>query len=449
MNSIERRAALSLALIYATRMLGLFMILPVFALYAENLVAVTPLMIGLAIGIYGLTQALLQIPFGMLSDRFGRKPIIIFGLLLFALGSVLAAVSDSIYGVILGRALQGSGAIAAAVMALAADLTREQHRTKVMAIIGASIGAAFMLALVLGPLIDGWIGVPGIFWMTALLAGLAILVITFLIPTPQQAASNTSASVQKSDFWSVLTNGQLLRLDFGIFALHMVLTAIFVVMPVLLRDQYSIDPADHWQVYLGVLVISLMLMAPSIVVSERLRATKVFFLCAIALCGLSQFGLNNLPNNTMVFLGLLVLYFWGFNFLEASLPSMVSKISHAQNRGASMGVYSSSQFMGAFVGGVVAGLLIEKFSVEAVFMFAFVMFLIWFLVALGMQAPTHFESYTVELGRVDRMQAPAVARSLQALPGVAEATVIAEEGVAYLRIDSAKFEEQQLKKTLC
>ena len=445
MNSIERRAAISLALIYATRMLGLFMILPVFTLYAEQLVYVTPVLVGLAIGIYGLTQALLQIPFGIWSDRIGRKPVIIIGLLLFAAGSIIAAIADSIYGVIFGRALQGSGAIAAAVMALAADLTRDEHRTKVMAIIGASIGAAFMLALVIGPIVDTWVGVPGIFWLTAVFAGIGMLIVTLLIPTPQRAATHSAASVRQTEFVGVLRNGQLLRLDFGIFVLHMVLTAIFVVMPVILRDQYQIDPANHWQVYLGVLIVSLLLLAPSIIFSERLRLAKLFFLCAITLCALGQISMSSMPTNAMLFSIALIIYFWGFNFLEASLPTMVSKISNPQTRGAAMGVYSSSQFMGAFIGGVVAGFLVEKFDANAVFMFAFVMFLIWFLVALTMQAPTHYKSYTIELGQVEKNQALELARSLQSLPGVAEATVIADEGVAYLRIDGATFEEEKLK----
>ena len=445
MNSVERRAAASLALIYATRMLGLFMILPVFALYAERLVHVTPFLVGIAIGIYGLTQAVFQIPFGAWSDRIGRKPVIVIGLLIFAVGSAVAALADSIYGVIFGRALQGAGAIAAAIMALAADLTREEQRTKVMAIIGASIGASFMLALVIGPLIDLWIGVPGIFGITAIFAGVAILIVLFVIPTPTRSNSYSESILSSAAFSSALKNAQLLRLDFGIFILHMALTAVFVVVPTVLRDYYEIDPASHWQVYLIVLVISLALLVPTIIFSEKLKLTKPVFLMAIVLCTLGQLCMAWMHPNFIWFFVALVIYFWGFNFLEASLPTMVSKISNPRIKGTSMGVFSSSQFLGAFFGGAIAGLLLHEFDQNSVFMFAFIMFVAWFLVAFSMQVPSNYKSYTVDLGQVNRSQASELAKSLQTLPGVAEATVIAEEGVAYLRIDRDTFEEEKLK----
>ena len=444
MNSIERRAAVSLALIYATRMLGLFMILPVFALYAEELTHVTPFLVGVAIGIYGLTQAVFQIPFGAWSDRIGRKPVIIFGLLIFAFGSVVAAVADSIYGVIFGRALQGLGAIAAAVMALAADLTREEHRTKVMAIIGASIGASFMLALVIGPVFNSWVGVPGIFLITAVLAGLGILLVIG-IPTAQQSKGASNTIVSSEVFKSVLKNSQLLRLDFGVFILHMMITAVFVVVPLILRDFYGIDSTAHWQVYLAVLIISLLLMVPAIIFAEKLNLVKPFFLLAILLCGFGQLSMGFMHQNFTWFFVALVIYFWGFNYLEASLPTMVSKISNPQTKGASMGVFSSSQFFGAFCGGAIAGFLAQEFTQNSVFMFAFVMFLIWFLVAFSMHVPISYKSYTVKLGDVHNDQASAIAESLQQLPGVADATVIADEGIAYLRIDRETFKEEALK----
>lgn len=446
MNSLERRAAISLALVYATRMLGLFMILPVFALYADQLLHVTPLLVGIAIGIYGLTQAMLQIPFGAWSDKIGRKPVIITGLVIFAAGSILAALSDSIYGVIAGRALQGAGAIAAAIMALASDLTRDEHRTKVMAIIGASIGASFMLALVLGPVLNAWFGVKGIFWLTSLLAGVAVLIVAFVIPTPSKVVIDQAVGL--AGIKNALQNAQLLRLDLGVFILHMALTAIFVVVPLILRDQYKIEPVNHWQVYLGVLVASLVLLVPTIMLAEKYQLNKAFFLLAILVCGVGQLMMSSGQLSFLVFLLAMLAYFWGFNFLEASLPSMVSKFCSPQVKGVSMGVFSSSQFLGAFVGGASAGLLLTKFGENAVFLFASIMFLLWFLVAFSMQSPINYRSYSVDLGRMDGSRADQLATAFLDLPGVAEATVIAEEGVAYLRIDKDVFEEDKLK-TLC
>lgn len=445
MNPIERRAAISLALIYATRMLGLFMILPVFAIYAEQLIHVTPFLVGMAIGIYGLTQAIFQIPFGTWSDRIGRKPVIIFGLAIFILGSVVAALSESIYWVIFGRALQGMGAIASAIMALASDLTREEHRTKVMAIIGASIGMSFMLALVLGPLLQGWVGVPGIFWVTAILASLGVLVVAFLIPTPVSAYSDRS-QIDINRFKSVLGNNQLLRLDVGVFILHMALTSIFVVVPLMLRDQFSLAPAAHWQVYLAVLAASLVLLVPTIIFSEKLKQTKRVFRFSILLCGGALFVMSWIGQDFIVFFIAMTVFFWGFNFLEASMPSLVSKLSHPNNKGMSMGMFSSSQFLGAFFGGVSAGVLLENFDQNSVFLFALMMFFIWFLVALSMQTPEEHTSYTAELADLDISEAQQCASLLRALPGVYEATVIAEEKVAYLKINSHVFKEESIKE---
>ena len=446
MNPIERRAAIGLALIYATRMLGLFMILPVLAIYAEQLLHVTPFLVGLAIGIYGLTQAALQIPFGAWSDRIGRKPVIIAGLGLFMLGSVVAALSESIYGVILGRAVQGMGAIAAVIMALAADLSRATQRTKVMAVIGASIGMSFMLALVLGPLLQVWLGVPGIFWLTAILAGLGVPVVVFLIPAPASMCIH-NAEINLNRLKSVLGNKQLLRLDAGVFILHMALTAVFVVVPLMLRDQFLLAPARHWQVYLAVLAASLLLLAPTILFSERFKQTKRVFQVSILLCAVALLAMAWVSDSLILFLIMMVVFFWGFNFLEASLPALVSKVSHAGNKGMSMGVFSSSQFLGAFAGGAGAGLLLENFQQNSVFLFAVVMFFIWFAVALSMQAPEQRHTgYTARLTGLHGAQAQQCASLLRALPGVFEATVIAEENVAYLKINAQLFKEESIQQ---
>jgi len=443
MNSIERRAAISLALIYSTRMLGLFMILPVFVLYAETLADITPFLIGVAIGIYGLTQAIFQIPFGIWSDRIGRKPVIIFGLLLFALGSLIAALAVSIEWIIVGRAIQGTGAIAAAVMALAADLTREQHRTKVMAIIGASIGLSFMLALIMGPLLQAWFGVPGIFWLTAVLALFGILIVLFLVPNVQLPKIQSELSVGRRGLAIAINNSQLLRLDFGVFTLHMVLTAVFVVVPSLLKERFGLEMADHWQVYLAVMLVSIVLLIPSIVISEKKKKTKVALLGAILLCILSQLGLLQADLSFWSFMLAMVVFFWGFNLLEATLPSLVSKTCNPGNKGAAMGVFSSSQFLGAFAGGSASGVILQRYDASGVFLFAAIMLTLWFLVAFSMRKPDHRPSYSFSVGVMGTQQAAEVAQQLQDFEGVLDAAVIAEQGVAYLRIDKQRFIEQK------
>ncbi|WP_428634977.1 MFS transporter, partial [Sedimenticola sp.] len=351
LNSQERRASLSLAAIFALRMLGLFMILPVFAIYAEGLQGVTPVTVGLAISAYGFSQAILQIPFGLLSDRFGRKPVIAFGLLLFAAGSVVAALATTIEGVIAGRLLQGSGAIAAAVMALAADLTRDTVRTRVMASIGASIGFAFLIALVAGPLLAGWVGVSGIFWLTAVLALAGIGVLYLAVPAPVRESVHAESEPVPAMFGKVLRDGQLLRMDAGIFILHMVLTAVFVAVPLLLRDTTGLVPSHHGLFYLGVMVCAIAIMVPAIIVGERrglvlqlLRGAVLLLAVALLLIWSGREALWSVALA-------MVLFFAAFNILEASLPAIISRLAGPTVKGTAMGVYSSSQFLGAFVGG--------------------------------------------------------------------------------------------------
>ena len=314
-----------------------------------------------------------------------------------------------------------------------------------MAIIGASIGASFMVALVIGPLLEGWIGVPGIFWVTALLAGLGIAIVTLLIPTPIKVYQDSILGDHVT-LGMVLRDGQLLRLDIGVFILHMALTSIFVVVPIILRDQFSLAASDHWQVYLSVLTISLLLLVPTIILSEKLNFAKHAFLFAIILCGVGQLIMAWVGNGFVIFFIAMVLFFWGFNFLEASLPSLVSKLSNPSSKGVSMGAFSSSQFLGAFCGGVVAGLIAQNFEQNAVFLFAFVMFLIWFLVALSMRTPVGYKSYTVNLGTLQSSQVDQVMTDLQEFTGVAEVTLIAEKGVAYLRVNKDQFDEDAVNK---
>ncbi len=366
----------ALASILSMRMLGLFMIFPIFSLYAQQLPNITPLLIGLAIGIYGLTQAILQIPFGMLSDRIGRKPIIYFGLLIFAIGSVVAALSSSITGIIIGRALQGSGAIASTILALTADLSTEEDRTKAMATLGISIGMSFIVALILGPIIYNWIGMSGIFWLTAALAISAIVILYYWVPEPIDCNSTI-----KTSFKTVLKNTQLLRLDIGIFLLHFSLTALFVVLPISLATQ--VDAV--WQVYIPVLSLSVVVMVPCIILAEKYNHMKLVFLTAIAILALSQLGFSYLHTNFIGIVIMLFLFFTAFNILEATLPSLISKITPVDSKGTAMGVYSTAQFLGAFMGGISGGFLHQYYGIQTTFIICALLILIWLIFALTMK----------------------------------------------------------------
>lgn len=444
MNPQESRTAFSLAGIYALRMLGLFLILPVFALYAEHLQGVTPMLVGLAIGAYGLTQALLQIPFGMLSDRIGRKPVILGGLLLFAIGSVVAAMSDSIWGVIMGRALQGSGAIAAAVMALAADLSREEHRTKVMAVIGMSIGLAFILALILGPLLNGLIGVPGIFWLTSILAILGMGIVLFFVPTPESTHVHCDAGTVPAKFGRVLSNANLLRLDLGIFVLHLIITSVFLAVPLALRDLVGMESDSHWMVYLPVLLVSILFMVPFIVVAEKRNKMKQVFLGAVLALMLALSGLY-LWHASFTGLAIsLLLFFTAFNLLESILPSIVSKVAPVTSKGTALGVYSTSQFAGAFVGGVTGGWIHGEFGLAGVFLFGVAAALIWLLVASTMDPPANLANHMLRVGERDEAQGWALRGELAKIAGVVEVEVVAAEGVAYLKVDKTLVDFVQL-----
>ncbi|MCZ6470978.1 MAG: MFS transporter, partial [Gammaproteobacteria bacterium] len=392
----EKRAAFSLALIYAFRMLGLFMILPVFSLYANNFDGVTPLLTGLAIGIYGLTQGLFQLPFGFLSDRFGRKKIIVLGLLIFAIGSIVAAEADSIYQVIGGRALQGLGAIAAVVMALAADLTREEVRLRVMAFIGMSIGLSFMISMVMGPLLAARYGLSLLFWITAGLALAGIAVVIFITPQPRTQGFHRDTQLSLADVGQILKSTELQRLDLGIFVLHLVLSATFVVFPLVLRDSLSVAEALHWQIYLPVFVLSVLGMVPLIIVAEKFRKTKSMFLLGIAIVLIAELGLAGATAYEWVF-AMLVLFFTGFNFLEASLPTLVARIAPADMKGTAMGLFSSAQFLGAFSGGVIGGLLLASPSYSYGFLVLAGLLLVWWIVAVFMETPQPVASRVVSL----------------------------------------------------
>ena len=436
----ERQAAISLAMIYAFRMLGLFMILPVFALYAEDLPGATPLMMGLAIGIYGLTQAVLQIPFGMWSDRIGRKPVIFIGLLIFAVGSLVAGSATTIEGIIIGRAIQGGGAIASALMALAADLSREEHRTKMMAIIGASIGVAFASSMVLGPLVNSLVGISGIFYGTAVLALVGIAILYILVPTPVSSHFHRDAEVEPESLYTVLKNTQLLRLDAGIFILHFVLMCLFLVLPLVLKDEMAMDIGDHWKVYLSVFAMSLVIMVPFIILAERKHAMKDVFNVAIVGLMIAALLFLNVQTFWLTILAL-VIFFTGFNLLEASLPSLISKTASATQKGTAMGVYSSSQFLGTFAGGAVGGYAHQEWGMQGVYLTVLVILGLWSMLAMTMKKPGNLSTYLINVNDVNVEQ-------LLAVNGVVEAFLVKEDHrpghVAYLKVKKRILDEEKL-----
>ncbi len=442
MTATELRASFALAGIFGLRMLGMFIILPVFALYAEQLRGGNDhTLIGLALGAYGLTQALLQIPFGRLADRWGRKPTIYLGLVIFAAGSLVAAFAQSIYMVILGRVIQGAGAISAAVLALLADLTREESRTKAMAIIGLTIGATFSLSMIFGPVLSRVIGVPGIFVMTGVAALLAVAVVRWLVPNAARAVAQSNERGVRS-MLSVFADGELARLNLGIFVLHAVLMALFVVVPFSLRAG-GMPSGEHWKVYLGVMVAAALLMAPPILIAERTGRHKQVFLGAIAGLLAAQAGLAY--SSTWVGIaGSLLLFFAGFNYLEASLPALISRAAPVEAKGLALGVYSSVQFLGTFVGATAGGFISQHLGALWVFGFCAAMSVVWLAVAIGMRAPDANGTRTYNVPRMDASRADGLSRRLAGVPGVREAMVLAAEGVAYLKVDSARFDEQRV-----
>lgn len=444
MTSSEKRATWSLAGIYALRMLGLFMILPVLSLFAEQLEGSTPALIGLAMGIYGLPQVLLQIPFGLLSDRYGRKKIIIIGLLLFLIGSVIAALSTTIYGVLIGRAFQGAGAVSAVIMALVADSTQEVHRTKAMAIIGISIGASFGVGIIAGPVISGFGGVQGVFAVTAVLTALAILAIIFIVPDPQQSKLRRDAEVVPEEMMQVLKNPDLLRLNYGIFTLHLILMAIFVVVPTLMR-QAGLIAGHEWQVYLPVFVISMAFAVPFVVLAEKKRKMKPVFLGAIAVLMIAELGLSAADQNLVGIIGFLWLFFCGFNLLEATLPSLISKTAPADLKGTAMGAYSSSQFMGLFMGGAVGGWFNGRFGSTAVFLFCAAAALSWLLVSCWMKSPRYAVNMLIALEQLSEADANEFVAEIVKISGVEEITLHYEEALVYLKVDNRQLDKDRLQ----
>jgi len=386
MSPSEIKSSALLASIYSLRMLGIFLILPIFSIYASELSGrPTEFQIGLAFGIYGLTQAILQIPFGMTSDRFGRKPVIYFGLLLFIIGSFIAGISEQIEGVIIGRAIQGSGAISAVLTAFLSDLTSDKSRTKGMAIIGVSIGLTFALSLVISPILNELIGVPGIFLLMGILAFIALGVVRFFIHEPLNKKKIKSGNTD--DIKSILKNFDLNRLNFGIFTLHASQISMFMAIPFYLINQGEISLNQHWSIYLPVLVISFIFIVPMIIISEKKNKVKESFIFSIALLFVTQFLFIYFSNGIVGIIMALIFYFIGFNYLEVSLPSLVSKLAPIQSRGLALGVYNTSQSLGIFVGGSFGGLIANFYGYQGTFLFCSLLIMIWLILSISMKMP--------------------------------------------------------------
>lgn len=445
MDRQEFRAAASLAAVFSVRMLGLFMIYPVFAAYARHLEGSTPYKIGLALGIYGLGQGLLQIPFGIVSDWIGRKKVIAFGLLLFAAGSAIAALSTTIDGVIWGRALQGAGAVGSVILALVADLTSEEHRTAAMALVGLTIGGSFMIALVTGPLAAGVMGVSGIFWLMAGLAFIGIAITAFAVPSPRKLKIHRDAETVPLLLGAVLKNKDLLRLDFGVFALHAMLTASFLVVPGILHETLGVTGRNQWTIYLPVLIASVAIMLPAIVVAEKYRQMKPVFVGAVAALAASQAFLFYGAHNTIAVLAAITMFFAGFNVMEASLPSLITKTAPPDAKGTATGIYSSAQFLGIFIGGVLGGSALQEAGTTGVFVLTGAIALLWLALAATMRQPSYLTTRLVRIGDSHAFDAETLAAKLRHVPGVADAVVIAEDRLAYLKIDSKIFDEEMVE----
>ena len=443
MSPAELRASIGLAGIFGLRLLGMFIILPVFAIYAEHLPGGRNLtLVGIALGAYGLTQAILQIPYGWWSDRYGRKPIIYIGLAIFALGSFVAAAASTIHLIIVGRILQGAGAISGAVIALSADLTREEHRTKAMAMIGSTIGVAFALSIVASPWLNRWIGVPGIFALTGFLALGAIFVVWRIVPAVPDAP-RAPARGNPREFRTVLGDTQLLRLNYGIFALHAVLMAMFIAVPFSLREAGL--PVDrHWLVYLPVMLASFVLMLPAVLRSHKASGMKQAFIVCVGLVLLAQILLATLPDRVVPLGFLLLVFFTAFNVLEATLPSLISRLAPAHAKGTALGIYSSVQFLGTFVGSAAGGFAYGHWGVAGLALVTGTIVAIWLVLALGMKIPQRLTARTYEVPVLDVREAEALMAKLRALPGVHEALVIAGERMAYLKVDSARFDDENV-----
>lgn len=443
MNQTELRGALSLAFVYLMRMLGLFMVMPVLAVLSVEYPDYSPVWVGVAIGAYGLSQAILQIPMGMWSDKFGRKPVILAGLLLFATGSLVAAFAESMLWLTIGRFLQGMGAIAGAVMALAADISRENQRSKVMAIIGIAIGFSFYLSLILGPIIASSQGLRGIFLITALLAVLCIPLVLFVVPKAIVSAPGGDTLPNLADIKNMLQTGNLLRLNISVMLLHMMITLVFVQFPAQL-ETFGWTLERHWIIYLPILIAAIVGMALLMGISRKAKLNKMLMF-SLLLMATSFIAMSVSGNHFAGLMTAIVLFFTAFNFLEANLPALVANVSAPGKKGSAMGVYASFQFFGAFLGGIVSGLLISQYGPEVVWYLAASICILWVWLFKNFDSAERLKRYTLLFNPVGR-DISTIQAELKQLQGINEFTIVPDESAIYLKVESKNFDIMKARK---
>lgn len=437
MTPTERRGIISLSSIMGLRMIGLFMVLPVFSLYASQLTGATPTLIGVAMGIYGLSQALFQIPFGSLSDKFGRKPIILLGLIIFAAGSLLAGTAHSITLMIIGRALQGIGAVGSTILAMMADLTREEQRTKSMAIAGITIGFSFSVAMFVGPVLIKWMSVNSLFYLAALFAIAAIVILYTAVPIPANEHWHRDTEPELKSFLKLIIAPELAKLNIGIFILHAIFTASFVIIPISLQQVTGLNSSMQWKFYLPTLLTAFIIALFCIGKAERHQQLKPYFLAGIITLVLAEFLFLINPASLIFTTIGLCLFFAAFSLLEAFLPSLISRTAPAARKGSAMGLYSCAQFLGIFAGGVLGGWIYGKFGFSGVYLFCITLASLWLVFALLMQPPRYLVTHMVRLPPAQQHNWNQLAAKLQVIPGMVEVTFIAEDGIAYLKMDRA------------
>lgn len=445
----EWRASTTLSGVYALRMLGMFLVLPVLALYAASLPGAedNKTLVGVAMGIYGLTQALLQLPLGMASDKFGRKKVIYFGLIVFAAGSFLAAAADSLPMLVAARAIQGAGAVSAAVTALLADLTRDSVRTRAMAMIGLSIGLTFSVSLVVAPMIADIVGVSGLFLLTGILTVISIGVVAWMTPNPEVSKLHEDAQAQPSRMGEVLKDRQLLKLDFGIFALHAAQMALFTALPFAMTE-LGLEKIQHWKVYLPSTITGLVVMVPLIIIGETRNKLKQVFVLGIACIAAAQIGLLFGMHSIWLITAYLVVYFIGFNVLEASLPSMVSKIAPSDLKGTAMGVYNTMQSVGLFVGGATGGMLFQKYGFAGVFAFCSALMLLWLVIAVLAPAPKPVKNLSYPVGSKWRDNPDSLSHALSQIEGIESIAFSADGQTVYLKALQKGFNQEAAEKII-